>query len=76
MSEVLFTFTNRRRCHVISWWASWRWAMWRDVRWRHRQGGEKEREHLSTSRTKWRTEPCLCFTIKLAAHCIHTCRIT
>jgi len=55
---------------------AWCWAMWRDVRWRHWQGGEKERQHLSTSGTRWRTESCLRLTVKLATHCIHTCRIT
>jgi len=61
---------------VVSWWAAGYRAMWRHVRWRHRQGGEKERQHLPTSKTRWRTESCLRLTVKLATNRIHTCRIS
>jgi len=63
-----FVFFHRRRRAVISRWGV---AMSRDVRWRHRQGGEKEREHLWTSRTRWRTESCLRLTVELDQHYIH-----
>ena len=59
------------RSRAVGW-----WAMWRHVWWRHRQGGQKERQHLSTSRTRWRTESCLRLTVKLATHRIYTCHIT
>ena len=61
---------------IVSWWAAGCRALWRHVRWRHWQGGEKERQHLSTSGTRWRTESCLRLTVKLATHRICTCRIS
>ena len=72
---VIFAYRWCQRS-VISWWAAGHRALWRHVRWRHRQSGEKERQHLSTSGTRWRTESCLRLTVKLATHRIHTCRIS